>query len=729
MASSSMSGGGRRPRRQPKQQPTGWWPSWLPPYNSGGGDDPPEPEPESGSKPPPGIDVSGYTPTPGYSLPPAPHVPSPSPAPPPGTNIPGYTAPSSRPARPPVSQGPESRPPATTRPGPTLVPPDLLDTNPDTVGSREQQIAALNNGQASTDIAPDIGGERYANEYDPRSILEFLTHPGEERTPVIVKTMSVMTGSSLDDEEQDADLAWNRFLQTVGPYAPIDYGPWYTTRLGPPPSSAPTPFQNNDGNKTSPDGSRDSQPDGRNDNGTEDDEADERWYREPLPELNHPTRQALAHMFPQWNPDWTTREQLQLFLIERLSPFIVEEVLSAIPWGDFTELGMVYHYHSLIQSAHSENWSPRQSSNPWIRKLDTELFLAGELLSGVAAIPLENEARLLEEFGYPDAAYARYDLIIELQFAYGSLGIPPPDDLHEWSVLQLANEYRDVLANVFTPYYSKEMGAEAYSKSLEFVAGYEDIAHSDPETMIARLEGRQQQTSLELVLFVASFFIEPVDWYLTGKEMVRAAEEEDWWGVFVNGVFLILPFVSGRVAKGLSNADQVREVSRVSRRAPAASGSNLIEHADGLLARPGRKAPKDLRKQLEYVAEYNPSQAWRAPDPGTKQQAHHMVPKGMAQSKEARDILEEKGISLHSYHNGIALEEHVHYLMAPRGDRGKDYADSVNAAILSLQHAPREEIEIFLEDLALRFDELNAPGVDYTARFQTDIMDWLATYK
>lgn len=129
-----------------------------------------------------------------------------------------------------------------------------------------------------------------------------------------------------------------------------------------------------------------------------------------------------------------------------------------------------------------------------------------------------------------------------------------------------------MLANVFTPYYSKEMGAEVYSKSLDFVAGYEDIAHSDPETIIARLEGRQQQTSLELVLFVASFFIEPLDWYLTGQEMVRAAEEEDWWGVFVNGVFLILPFVSGRVAKGLSNAGDAREVSRVSRRFTSVDG-------------------------------------------------------------------------------------------------------------------------------------------------------------
>ena len=48
-----------------------------------------------------------------------------------------------------------------------------------------------------------------------------------------------------------------------------------------------------------------------------------------------------------------------------------------------------------------------------------------------------------------------------------------------------------------------------------------------------------------------------------------------------------------------------------------------------------------------------------------------------------------------------------------------------NNARLSFRHAPREEIEMFVEDLALRFDELNAPGIDYVAQFETEIMDWL----
>ena len=37
-------------------------------------------------------------------------------------------------------------------------------------------------------------------------------------------------------------------------------------------------------------------------------------------------------------------------------------------------------------------------------------------------------------------------------------------------------------------------------------------------------------------------------------------------------------------------------------------------------------------------------------------------------------------------------------------------------------------MEMFIEDLAPSFSELNASGVDYATQFQTDIMDWLATF-
>ena len=688
MASSSMSGGGRR-------QPASLFP-WLVPQPR------PEPEPEVTSVTPM-VNIVSSNPPPAQQTP---------------VNRPPATA-----SPPSAQQTPVNRPPATTRPQPILVPPDLLDINPDTVGSR-------------------------AGEYDSRTALEILTDPGDEHRFGQVQTFKVLTGTSLDDETQEIAKELAHILKAVDPLVFSAIEPWYTTRLEQAPSTGLSTIPNAYSDMAFAYGQGILQPGRRSsyDISAEDPDSlsltqdrttqsvtndDERWYRNPLPELSHPIQQALASIFDDWNPELASRAYLQNFLTERMAPFIREDALAAIPWDDLTTLGMVYYYHSLIETAHTENWNLDTARDPWVIRLDNEAFLANELLSDVTETPLENEARLLQEFDYASVEEARNNLLAQVQYAYETFDIQPPEDLHEWSVLELANEYHSLLSNVYLPYRNSESNTENFYAADDFVHGFSIVNFTvlSPEETRARLDGSHQEPNLDLVFFVASIFIEPLDWVMTGEQMIRAAEEEDWWLFALSGVLLLLPFASGKLAKGLSKSDEAVDVARVSRRAPAASGSNLIKQADGRFARPGYPAPKDLKKQLEYVAEYDPSQAWRAPDPGTKQQAHHMVPKGMKQSKEARDILEEKGISLHSYHNGVALEKHVHDLMAPGGDRGKDYANSVNAAILSLQHAPREEIEIFLEDLALRFSKLNAPDVDYSTRFQTDIMDWLATFK
>lgn len=104
-----------------------------------------------------------------------------------------------------------------------------------------------------------------------------------------------------------------------------------------------------------------------------------------------------------------------------------------------------------------------------------------------------------------------------------------------------------------------------------------------PETTIAKLDGSHQESPLELVFFVASFFIEPLYWALTVQDMV-SAEEEDWWLLAVSGVLLLLPFASGKLAKRLSKSDEAVDVARVSHRTPAASRSNLVMRADGLIS-------------------------------------------------------------------------------------------------------------------------------------------------
>lgn len=703
MASASNSGGGRRPRRHPKQQRPVWWPSWLPPYNSGGGDNPPEPEAESGPKPPPGIDASGYTPTPGYSLPPAP---------PPGTNIPGYTPPSSQLAQPSRPDRPNSGPLATTRPQPVLVPPDLLDINPDTVGSLEQHIDAVK-----------------------------------------VKTVSAMTGTSLNDEEQDGDLEWNRFIQTVDPYVPIEVGPWYTTRLGPAPSSAAAPFSSSYGNMTFPDLINNLDPDGQIGIDTKDkrdsSETDERWYRGSETELDPYLRQALTQTYSggalgKWNEDWTQLEDLEAFLKDRLAPFFTKDFIdNELQWDRLTGFGMIHMHRSLMEALWNEHWSVDRAQDPWVSSLNEEFADADDLLYAVSTVPLVNEARLIEEFGYSSIEEARDDFLAQVQYAYEKFDIQPPEDLHEWSALELANELYGLLKNVYEPYYEGESSPENFQKAFEFIADpeFNDLYVFHPSVTISRLDGNHQTSPLELVFFVASFFIEPLDWAITIRDMINAAEDGDWGQAVLLGLTGLAPGALGRfVKRGKAHEllksqeflevndllDEAVDAAWVNSKVAAASGSNYIQQADGLFAIPGYPGKKNLREQLMRAAEYNPDLAWKAPDLNSNvaQDAHHIVPKGMSQLARAREILAAKSISVDSHLNGITLNKTVHYLTY-----GAQYARAVNRAIESLQYAPREEIVMFLEDLARRLDKLNAPDIDHSGIYQKDVMDWLETFK
>ena len=156
---------------------------------------------------------------------------------------------------------------------------------------------------------------------------------------------------------------------------------------------------------------------------------------------------------------------------------------------------------------------------------------------------------------------------------------------------------------------------------------------------------------------------------------------------------------------------------------PAASRSDLVMHADGLISIPNYKPKQNLRTQLERYAEIYPSEAWRAPSPHITEEAHHLLPKGMRQAAQARAIMEAKAIPLNSYLNGVALPPNVHRLTY-----GRDYTRAVNNAILRLEDAPREVIVTLLDDLARGFGDLKSLDLNpeqLEEIYQETIMDWL----
>ena len=447
-------------------------------------------------------------------------------------------------------------------------------------------------------------------------------------------------------------------------------------------------------------------------------ETDERWYRIPETELHPYIQHALANTFSggtsvKWNEEWTKPEDLEGFLKGRLAPFFFTDYIDSLPWDELTDFGMIHMYHSILEPLWNEYWNIDSALDPWVVSLNEEFADADDLLSTVAAVPLVNEARLVEEFDYASIEEARDNLRAQVQYAYEIFDIRPPEDLHEWSVSELANEYYGLLTNVYVPYRSNESDIEDYFRADDFVIDFTDVNFTvlSPESTITRLDGSHRESPMELVFFVASFFIEPLDWALTAQEMVSAAEDEDWWQFFLSGVFGILPVVSGRVAKRLRNVDEVRGAARVSHRI------NLPDGFPGPYQKPGsayipnveekafqtKRASTILDAEVNRAAAIAPEEFGKRAKMHTGQDMHHLVPISDMEAEEARDILVAKGIPPNSTYNGVALEPFVHqYATFP-----KEYVKAVNNAIRRFEYASASEVEEFLRRLSDQFVELN----------------------
>ena len=392
-------------------------------------------------------------------------------------------------------------------------------------------------------VKPDIGQDKVIG------FCEALHTASPEGTALMLK---VMTGAEPDDEEQSAVEELVKLVRSADFVEHFENEPWYTTRLGPTAEDLDSLTLTTEGTTHS----------------ITDDH--ERWYRVSEGELHPFIQHALTNTFSseissRWNEQWTKPEDLEGFLKARLAPLLIKDYIDSLPWDELTNFGMINMYHSLLETLWNEHWNPARALDPWVSSLDDEFTDADDLLSVVAAVPLVNEARLLEEFDYAGVEEARGDLLDQVQYAYEKFDIRPPEDLHEWSALQLANEFYSLLTGVFEPYAEDRSNTEYYQKAYDFVTDpdFVTIVGKAPSTTIDRLDGSQQESPLKLVFFVASFFIEPLDWYLTAQEMVSAAEDEDWWQVVLSGVTGIAPGAFGRLGKLSGKADEVVDVTQL----------------------------------------------------------------------------------------------------------------------------------------------------------------------
>ena len=130
---------------------------------------------------------------------------------------------------PPPAQQTSAKPrPATTRPGAVPVPPDVLDISADSLGSRDQHMAALNCGQSTPDFPPDF-------EWDPETceaeLLDICDRLCQQNPQAMTAVMNLIEGADPEDDEQTIQDRVKHHLRNLGMHDDFGRGDWYTTRL------------------------------------------------------------------------------------------------------------------------------------------------------------------------------------------------------------------------------------------------------------------------------------------------------------------------------------------------------------------------------------------------------------------------------------------------------------------------------------------------------------------
>ena len=602
----------------------------------------------------------------------------------------------------------------------------------------------------SGSVKPDIGQD---------AVQVFCEALSEASPEGVASTVRLMCGADLDDEEQSPVEEMVKLVRSAGFVEHFENEPWYTTRLGPTASSAGSLFQNGYVDRAFANGQGVLQPGGRVNNavlvqipGSETqtidgttragEETDERWYRGIETELDPYLRRALTQTFSagtlgKWNEEWTQLEDLESFLKDRLARFFTKDFIeNELQWDKLTGFGMIHMHRSLLEALWGEHWSVEGKQDPWISSLNVEFADADDLLSAVSAVPLVNEARLLEEFEYASVEEARNNLLAQVQYAYETFDIRPPEDLHEWSVLQLANEYHSLLTNVYLPYRNSESNLEDYFKADDFVIGFTSVNFTvlSPKETRDRLDGSYRESPMELVFFVASFFIEPLDWALTIRDMINAAEDGDWEQFALLGLTGLAPGALGRFVKR-GKADELLD---------AAQSNALVSKVPDSYQRPGsgyvqRAKLEDfrsgssnnsaqLRREARDARESAPTEFESLHPTGADTEFHHTVPAGEPWSAGARRILLDKGIHPNSAYNGVALTRSVHRNVVHRERRV--YAEALNRAIHRLEFETPEAIDEFLAEAGRKLYTLNSlpENSPELAQAFSQLLDWVNGY-
>lgn len=435
-----------------------------------------------------------------------------------------------------------------------------MDVNPDTIGSRERHVAALNNGQSTSGFPQDIEwspldeasglvpfvqaaaqGTRDSSEDKTTVVCEALYAADREG---VARGLKIMTGCT-PDEEQDVLPALIRLARSVGM---DDYlmgvEAWYTTRLGPSEPFAASAA----GEAPVPDQAQVPV------------EAD--GFEQP--EISLLLQWGLTEEFPgERDRSWTTKAEVQDFLVADLKRIIPEydETARVVPGFDETEINWadltleeslaLYRVEIALELAaraeHYEGFLPAEYD-----EMKASLDRATKLESLAGSIPLDDTEAYAAAFAgrayVPDAEHERRHVENQLKLIYDQILGEESDHLATLSTTELKYElyYRlnyDVLPFVKSDEHAIQL------QIADFMKDYTSEAGDTPEGAIDRLQGTFRQPDVLGFFFVMglSIVFEPVDYVLTTVDVIQALSEGDTESAIGNAILGAAPLLNSKM--------------------------------------------------------------------------------------------------------------------------------------------------------------------------------------
>ena len=440
---------------------------------------------------------------------------------------------------------------------------------------------------------PSLSGFPQDIEWQPdisqANVFDLCDHLCEQNPQDMTAMMNFIEGSDPDDDEQTIRHRVNNHLRIMGLNDVFDRGDWYTTRPGPAAPLASPSFQNDTVDMAFADGNIGIlQPDKP---GVE---AEAESQRINLVSLDH-----LRKHVNGWDVTWTTETDLSRFIINKLADAYEVEVpddFANAPVEDqvMMLLQFVYYYR---EAYYSKTWQ-YESPYPWsILERDYDDLLP--LLELLDPRPLADPAALLDVFSFQSEADAVDYLRPQVELVYAKLGHELPANWAEVDdAVLMANILHTGIEDMFIRHAADGMFLSDYDSSVfEFRREYSRRGYSTLNEDFQRLSGTYQSPDYSLFAFVLSIAFEPVDWVLTGAEVVDAASRGDWGAALIDFLLAAAPFVSGRMDNTIRH---LRE-----------GGDNLLTvHLDlnqsaieamaaGRIVKPGSHT--DLHQQLDAI--------------------------------------------------------------------------------------------------------------------------------